>query len=69
MLGFTEQQVAHFGMTFGLGAFILYMAFIVWNLARKSGAGTLGTLVLFIVLTLGMLGFVAKSFIQWWLES
>jgi len=41
------------------------MLFIVWDLAKKSGAGRLGTFVLFFVLAFGMLGFIAKSAIKW----
>ena len=64
MLGLTEEQIAEFGLTFGLGAFMLYMLFIIWNLAKESKAGKLGTFVLFFVLAFGMLGFVAKAIIQ-----
>jgi len=64
MFGFSEQQIAQFGMTFGLGAFMLYMLFIVASLARQSKAGKTGTLILFLVLSLGMVGFVAKAMIQ-----
>lgn len=65
LFGFTEAQVAQFGLTFGVSAFILYMLFIVFNLARESKAGKFGTFVLFLVLSLGILGFVAKNVIQW----
>lgn len=68
MFGLTEPQIARFGMTFGLGAFMVYMMFVIARLARQSGAGPMGTFVLFLVLGLGMVGFVAKSVIQWWLE-
>ena len=64
MFGFSEQQVAEFGVTVGLTLFIGYMLFIIWDLARRSGAGRLGTFVLFFVLAFGMLGFVAKAIIQ-----
>lgn len=64
MFGLTEPQIAQFGMTVGLGGFMLYMLYIIWNLARESKAGKFGTVVLFIVLAFGMLGFVAKSIIQ-----
>lgn len=64
MFGFSEAQIAAFGMSFGLGGFMLYMLFIVWNLARESKAGRTGTIVLFFVLGFGMLGFVAKTVIQ-----
>mgnify|MGYP006206252047 FL=1 len=63
--GYTEAQIAQFGLTFGVGAFILYMLFIVFNLARESKAGRFGTFVLFMVLSFGMLGFLAKNLIQW----
>ena len=63
ILGFTEAQIAEFGVTFGVGAFIVYMLFIIWSLAKQSKAGRLGTFVLFFVLAFGMIGFVAKSII------
>jgi len=64
LFGYTEGQIAQFGLTFGVGAFILYMLFIVFNLARESKAGKFGTFVLFMVLSFGMLGFLAKNLIQ-----
>ncbi|WP_233716849.1 DUF2788 domain-containing protein [Ketobacter alkanivorans] len=68
VLGYTEEQIATFGLTFGVAAFMLYMLFIVAQLARESKAGRFGTFMIFLVLTLGMLGFVAKLFIQWLLD-
>ena len=65
MFGFTEEQIAEFGLTFGLTGFMLFMLFIIWDLARKSKAGRVGTFVLFFVLAFGMLGFVAKQIIAW----
>lgn len=64
MFGFTEEQVANWGMTFGLSAFMLYMLFIIGELAHRSKAGKVGTFVLFFVLAFGMLGFVAKNVIE-----
>ena len=63
MFGHTEEQITEFGMTFGIGALMLYMLFIIIDLARKSKAGKLGTFVLLFVLAFGMIGFVAKSII------
>ena len=63
--GYSEAQIAQFGLTFGVGAFILYMLFIVLNLARESKAGKFGTFILFLVLSFGMLGFLAKNAIKW----
>ena len=64
MFGFTEEQVSSFGLTFGVGAFMLYMLFVIGELAWKSKAGKTGTFVLFFVLAFGMLGFVSKFVIQ-----
>jgi hypothetical protein len=64
LFGYTEAQIAEFGITFGLGAFMLYMLFIIGELAYRSRAGKVGTFALFLVLALGMVGFVAKSIIQ-----
>ena len=68
VMGFSEEQIATFGLTFGIAAFMLYMLFIVWKLAQDSRAGRFGTFVIFLVLSLGMVGFVAKAIIQWVLD-
>ncbi|OYT88779.1 MAG: hypothetical protein CFE43_20760 [Burkholderiales bacterium PBB3] len=64
MFGFTEEQIASFGLTFGVGGFMLYMLFIIGQLARESKAGKFGTFVLFLGLAFGMVGFAAKFIIQ-----
>ena len=64
MFGLTEEQITDFGMTFGVGAFILFMLFIIGEIAWRSKAGKTGTFVLFFVLAFGMLGFIAKGIIQ-----
>lgn len=68
MFGLTEEKVSEFGLTFGLAGFIAFMLFIIWNLARESKAGRLGTFVLFFVLAFGMLGFIAKQVLTWLLD-
>ena len=68
MFGYTEAQISEFFVTFGVGGFILFMLFIIWDLARRSNAGKIGTFVLFFVLAFGMLGFIAKTIIQWVLK-
>ncbi len=64
IFGYTEAEIAEFGMTFGLTAFMLYMLFIIGELAWKSKAGKMGTFILFFVLAFGMLGFAAKAIIK-----
>ncbi len=68
MFGLTEEQIAQWGLTFGVGGFILYMMFIIIQLARESKAGKFGTFVLFLVLGFGVLGYVAKNVIAWLLN-
>ena len=69
MFGYTEEQVAWFGLTFGLTAFMLYMVFIIFQLARESKAGRMGTFVIFLALGFGLLGFAAKGVIKFFLAG
>ena len=64
LFGFTEEQITDFMSTYGVAGFILFMLFIIAEIAFKSKAGKLGTAVLFFVLAFGMVGFIAKSIIQ-----
>ena len=63
--GLTEAELAHLGMTWGVGGLIVLMLFIIWSVARESKAGRMGSFVLFFVLAFGMFGFVMKQLIQW----
>ena len=69
MFGYTEAQIAQFGMTFGIGAFMLYMVFIIAQLAWESKAGKTGTFWLFLALGLGFTGFLAKLLIEYIIEK
>ncbi len=64
MFGLTEEQISEFGMTFGVGAFMLFMLFIIGEIAWTSKAGKSGTVVLFFVLSFGMLGFITKTILE-----
>jgi len=48
-------------LTIGIGALILYMAYIVWDLAKRSEAGKFGTTILFAALGMGAAGFIIKA--------
>jgi uncharacterized membrane protein len=65
VFGLTEQQISEFGLTWGVGAFIVLMLFIIWNVARESKAGRFGTFILFFVLAFGVFGYLMKQVIQW----
>ena len=69
MWGFTEEQVAGFGLTVGVTAFMLYMVFVIFQLARESKAGKFGTFVLFLGLGVGLLGFAAKGMIKYFMAG
>ncbi|GAB3106994.1 DUF2788 domain-containing protein [Aestuariicella hydrocarbonica] len=45
----------------GVGGLIAFMTFIMWDLAKQSKAGRFGTMILFIALGLGLLGFLIKT--------
>jgi hypothetical protein len=64
VFGYTEAQVSEFFVTYGVGAFILFMLFIIGELAYKSKAGKTGTIILFFVLAFGMFGFIVKTIIE-----
>ncbi len=69
MFGYSEEQIAQFGLSVGVSAFMLYMVFIIAQLARESKAGRFGTFVLFLALGFGLLGFVAKGVIKYLLTG
>mgnify|MGYP005757869131 FL=1 len=52
-----------------IGGLILFMCFIIWDLAKKSQAGRFGTLMLFVVLGAGMMGYILKVAITWLMEN
>jgi ABC-type lipoprotein release transport system permease subunit len=56
-------------MTVLVGGLVLFMAFIVWDLAKKSKAGRFGTMILFLALGLGVLGFIIKTVVIAGLEG
>ncbi|MDP8567425.1 DUF2788 domain-containing protein [Methylophilus aquaticus] len=68
IFGMNEAQLTEFGMTWGLAGLMLFIVFIVGNLAWKSKAGKIGTFALFLALTLGLVGFCAKFVIQHYLN-
>ena len=55
-------------LTLGIGGLVLYMVFIMYKLAKESNAGPFGTGMIFLTLGLGIVGFAAKSVIQFVIE-
>lgn len=56
-------------MTVMIAVLVGFMAFIVWDLAKKSKAGRFGTMILFLALGLGVLGFLIKTVVIGSLEG
>ena len=56
-------------MTILVSVLILFMGFIVWDLAKKSKAGRFGSMILFFVLGLGVAAFVINSVVIGLIES
>ena len=65
LFGLTFPQLEDLAFKILVPAFILYMIFIIANLASKSKAGKYGTLWLFLALGIGFIGFIAKGLIQY----
>lgn len=65
LFGLTFPQLEDLAFKILVPAFILYMIFIIGNLAWKSKAGKYGTLWLFLALGIGFIGFIAKGLIQY----
>lgn len=59
----TVDQFEHYALTICVGGLILFMTFIMWDLAKKSNAGKFGTMILFAALGIGLLGFIIKTVI------
>ncbi|MBI1904758.1 MAG: DUF2788 domain-containing protein [Rhodocyclales bacterium] len=64
IFGLTIAEFEDISLRVLLTALILYMVFIIGNLAWKSRAGKYGTIWMFVALGLGFLGFVSKGLIQ-----
>jgi hypothetical protein len=55
-------------MFLGVGGLVLYMLYVMYRLAQESGAGRFGSLVIFLSLGLGIVGFASKSVIQLFMQ-
>jgi hypothetical protein len=62
------EQFENISLTLGVGGLVLYMIYIMYKLAQESGAGRFGTAMIFLTLGLGIVGFAAKSVIQFAIE-
>ena len=56
-----EATFAAWSMKIGLNILIILLGFIIWDLGKKSQAGKFGMFILFLVLGLGIFGFIFKN--------
>ena len=64
----TVEQFESISLNLGIGGLIVYMVYVMYRLAKDSGAGRIGSLAIFLSLGLGIAGFAAKSMIQLLIE-
>jgi hypothetical protein len=57
----SEAVFSQLAMLVLLTGLIVWMGFIVWDLAKKSQAGRFGTIALFTILGAGVVGFIVKT--------
>ena len=63
-----DQWLTEYGVTLGVVGLIAFMIFIVWDLAQRSNAGKFGTIILYVGLAIGIVGFLIKVIITYILE-
>ena len=57
----SEAVFSQLAMLVFLTGLIVWMGFIVWDLAKKSQVGRFGTIILFTILGAGVVGFIIKT--------
>ncbi|MCY1365862.1 hypothetical protein D9M69_527330 [compost metagenome] len=65
----SPEKIEELMMMAMIAVLVGFMGFIVWDLAKKSKAGRFGTMILFLALGLGVLGFVIKTLVIGSLEG
>jgi hypothetical protein len=55
------EQFESWSLVIGIGGLIAWMLLIIWKMGQESQAGKYGFFVLFLVLGLGLVGFIAKT--------
>ncbi|MFT6113441.1 MAG: hypothetical protein ACJA10_000368 [Oleispira sp.] len=64
----TTEQFETWSLYIGIAVLISFMFFIIYDLGKKSDAGKFGNFILFLALGLGMVGFLIKLFLQYFME-
>ncbi|MEY2862332.1 MAG: hypothetical protein RLY58_39 [Pseudomonadota bacterium] len=64
----TDEMVTKIGMGVGVPLVLMFLFFIIWDLAKASKAGRFGTLMMFLVLGGGFISYIIKEIIIWWMQ-
>ncbi|MBY0345260.1 MAG: DUF2788 domain-containing protein [Neisseriaceae bacterium] len=59
----TEAEFSKLSLAILPAGLIVIMGFIIWQLAKQSQAGKVGTAVMFLALGLGITGYIFKEFL------
>ena len=57
----SEAEFSDWAMKICLTGLVIFLGFIVWNLGKESKAGKFGIAILFLVLGLGVFGFICQE--------
>lgn len=57
----SESEFADWALKICLTGLIMFLGFIIWNLGKEAKVGKFGMFILFLVLGLGVAGFIFKN--------
>ena len=57
----SEAEFSDWALKICLSVLVIFLGFIIWNLGKESKAGKFGMVMLFLVLGLGIFGFIFKN--------
>lgn len=57
----SEEEFATWALRICLTGLVIFLGFIIYNLGKESKVGKLGMFILFLVLGLGIAGFLFKN--------
>ena len=57
----TEAEFSMWALRICIPALVIFLGFIIYNLGKESKAGKFGVVMLFLVLGLGIFGFIFKN--------
>ena len=69
IVAISEGLIVKIGMYGLLPAFIAFLFFIMWDMAKSTNAGKAGTFWIFVALGAGFVGFLVKIVIEFVLKT